>query len=965
MNKLVFILLLLLIPTLSFGKVDVNLPQDTVQVAIDHLQSISLETNTPSKNLRLTLHDLRKIEGHLSNEKYFEIFKKAEPLLYQEYEDPRDREAIFLFITLNITSNSQWLFSKSREDIFSYLDNLRVDVSQELKALNDIQKSNIYDWLGRKDASLASLDKASEEVKDFPKSPNIWNEMTFVFSYVINGKRLLSSRSEGDLDKARYYSGLLDKDFEGMIKATLNVLSYEQSRFDFNDDEDDIYRTARLLVDSIGYDEFLGKYGEVLRKSNLLLKTLDPYSNNKSILNARAILLEYQSQVYGKQGNVDAMINAGKESIQFEIRSGDLSIKHLLDYINLSINNNETAKFNFYIDHLEKQLVTFEPDEQLLYKALIPEFREYNKNRSETTGDKTLIDQTHYRKIAEWQEKFYFQHIADRPMVGLDLIYSIENSFAKAHDKDMAVIYAKLYINTLQSVRSKLSEIKDPNLITFTEVNSNKLKELSNLFFEVGDYDASFKCFKIIKENEFLDFVRRTGVPDKFLSTIDLSQQENDYVLQMKVLCGQESAIQKQLDKINSPDQSKLLQINLLKSRSEIESLKKSLIFYIKQIADNKKNSEVLKFHQINKLENNEAFLEIFTTSDSINTRIYTNSKISKTFTSKINSLDFKNKVLTIYNAFAKKQPVPALDIQKVSQVIFDEPLTFISEDQITKLKIRINDFYLSLIPISQFEFNKKDLGQMYSLSSVGLGNNLGINLNASSNIEAFGATKGNSHFSKLPGAKKEIEALKVISLEHPLNQNEFYLDGEFNQATFINSFNKGPKIIHIATHFQASGNTSGATKMLLGDGSEMSLDELRVNLPSVNTKLITLSACDTGTLIPKNSNQAFSGTSYFEGLSSTFQTKGAENVIATLWSIDDDATSDFMGIFYTLLLNNDISPREALHLTQNIFRSQSIKVIPNNIYSTQKSLLDKFTKRLDKYSNPYYWAAFQIYSIN
>jgi len=964
MYKVAFTLFILLTPILSFGEVDTNFAQDSVRAAIDELQSINYEENASSQTLRKALSDLGQIKGYVSNEKYLELFKKAEPLLYKEYKNPKDREVIFFFITLN-NANNPWIFSKRIDEIFSYLDTLSSDVSQELRVLNYIQQFNRYQFLDQQDASLAILVKASKEIASFPRSPSIWKDLTFFFTFCINEKRLMYSRATGNLDEARQYNTLLDKEFDEMIKVTFNVLRYEQSRFDSSNETENLYRAITLLAESIEYDKFLGKYDETLRKSDLLLKMLDPYSNNKFILKSRGFLLGYKSEVYAKQGNDKARLNEYKEAIQAEIRSGDLGTKHLIEYIYLSIGNDESTKANFYIDSLEKQLLQVEPDEQLIYKGLIPMLREYTKTRSETIGDKTTLNQAFSSKAAEWQEKIYFQLIESKPSVGLDLIYGIAKNFSNANDKYMAVIYAKLYINTLQNVRSKLSEIKDPNLTTFTEVHSSRLKEFSNLFFEVGDYETSFKCFKIIKENEFLDFVRRTGVPDKFLSTIDFSQQENDYVLQMKLLCGQASSIEKQLDKVDSPEQLKILQVSLLKTKSEILLLKKSLSLHLKELAVNKKNTEVLKFHQINKLGNNEAFLEIFTSTDTVNTRIYTNNKISKTFTSKINSLDFKNSILTIYNAFAQKQPTPAQEIQKISQVILDEPLGFISDDQITKLKIRINDFYLSLIPASQLVFNKNDLGQMYTLSLVGLGNNLGINTNVSGNIEAFAATKGNSHFSKLPGAKKEIEALRAISLAHPSNQNKFYLDSEFNQASFINSFSKKPNIIHVATHFQASGNTSGSTKMLLGDGSEMSLDELRVNLPIINTKLITLSACDTGALIPQNANQSFLGSSYFEGLSSTFQTKGAENVIATLWSIDDDATSDFMGIFYTLLLNNNISPNEALHLTQNVFRSQSIEVLPSNIYSTQKRSLEKFTKKLDQYSNPYYWAAFQIYSIN
>ena len=102
-----------------------------------------------------------------------------------------------------------------------------------------------------------------------------------------------------------------------------------------------------------------------------------------------------------------------------------------------------------------------------------------------------------------------------------------------------------------------------------------------------------------------------------------------------------------------------------------------------------------------------------------------------------------------------------------------------------------------------------------------------------------------------------------------------------------------------------------------------------------------------------------------FEGLASVFQQKGDRNVLSTLWEIDDQATSDFMGIFYSVLLNNNVTPSQALAYTQNIFRTGKQDTDRKKINLGQDTQVFSLLKNIGKYSHPYYWSAFQVSSIN
>ncbi|BAY16702.1 TPR domain protein [Anabaenopsis circularis NIES-21] len=192
-------------------------------------------------------------------------------------------------------------------------------------------------------------------------------------------------------------------------------------------------------------------------------------------------------------------------------------------------------------------------------------------------------------------------------------------------------------------------------------------------------------------------------------------------------------------------------------------------------------------------------------------------------------------------------------------------------------------------------------------------------------------ATNSKFSFDRLPFTRQEAEAILALI---PKPQTLQALDFAANRAFITSPQLSDYRIIHLATHgiFDTENPTSSGIVLSLFDekgklenGFLRLQDIFNLKLPA---ELIVLSACQTGL------SKEIKGEGLV-GLTRGFMYAGSPRVLVSLWSVDDEATSELMQKFYTKILKQKLTPAAALRSAQlELWQEQD-------------------------YSRPYYWAAF------
>jgi len=198
-----------------------------------------------------------------------------------------------------------------------------------------------------------------------------------------------------------------------------------------------------------------------------------------------------------------------------------------------------------------------------------------------------------------------------------------------------------------------------------------------------------------------------------------------------------------------------------------------------------------------------------------------------------------------------------------------------------------------------------------------------------------LGVTRQIGSFDALPGVRAEMNRIIQQPGTAPATPaampGEVHLDEQFTARKLMEVSRAGFSVMHLASHFRFSPGTEANSFLLLGDGQQLTLGEMRQkNLRFDQTELLTLSACETGLGGGRDERGQ-----EIEGFGVLAQQQGARAVLATLWAVADQSTAALMAETYRQREAQRLSKIEALRQAQLALQRE-----PN-------------------YAHPFYWAPF------
>ena len=170
-----------------------------------------------------------------------------------------------------------------------------------------------------------------------------------------------------------------------------------------------------------------------------------------------------------------------------------------------------------------------------------------------------------------------------------------------------------------------------------------------------------------------------------------------------------------------------------------------------------------------------------------------------------------------------------------------------------------------------------------------------------------LGSSKGGSvavngrlvGFESLGSVDRELDAIFGRNHRPGVVAGAVLRNDAFTRPAMLAALQERRPLIHIASHFRFQPGDESASFLLLGDGTSMTLADMKA-VPDLfkGVELLTLAACSTARQRPGANGREI------DGLGELAQRKGAKAVVASLWQVDDESTSELMTEFYRIVQN-------------------------------------------------------------
>lgn len=548
-----------------------------------------------------------------------------------------------------------------------------------------------------------------------------------------------------------------------------------------------------------------------------------------------------------------------------------------------------------------------------------------------TTGDLTGAEQLLIGNLAIADASIGSVH----PEKAVTLALYAELLARQSGDREVALTFLKSAVNILQTARAGLSagtgEAPDG---AFVSKYAPIYETLQEWLVSLGRFAEAEQVGRMLKELEYRDFVgRRTGNDDPRLTRMALTDRAEAWQAQLADWAERPNRIALELAALETRQRGGVVlttletqQLTDLQARYEdayadYKEQVNAWLAEVRALADETIQEEAraldAKFHddlqqEIAAIGDSVAALQIVAFEDGVHIFLITPQAFKHVETATRRE-DLFRTIFRTRQFMSDVSPRAVTELQRLHAMLIAPVLPELQDAGIDTLMLNLQG-PIRYVPFAALNDGEQYLTERYKLALFTPAARTQFEATGSlSEATGFGVTAEHSPFEALPGVGRELSALLGgEATTTGILDGASYLDAAFTRASFEAALEQRRPILHIASHFQMLPGNDSSSFLLLGDGTRLSLADINRSpaLRFGGVELITLSACSTAV--------GSDGTgAEVEGFGVLAQAKGAEAVLATLWNVNDAATSRFMTEFYQRLRLDGMSKAGAVQAAQ------------------------------------------------
>jgi CHAT domain-containing protein/Tfp pilus assembly protein PilF len=476
---------------------------------------------------------------------------------------------------------------------------------------------------------------------------------------------------------------------------------------------------------------------------------------------------------------------------------------------------------------------------------------------------------------------------------------------------DEAILFGKQAVNELQNLRRANTGLDKSLRQSFLKKNEAYYKDLADLLISQGRLPEAQQVLAMLKEDEYLGFIRRGESADGKDTTVNFNSTESSWTQRYAEIGNRVAAIGAELRELQKKpaDQRTDADIARVKAlRADMSAAMKSFNQTVQGLQHTfeqlqgerraelaKRQVDVDQRGLVRELGHDAALVQYIVMDDALHILLTTPDAMLARKVD-INSADLNQ----LIQRFRQVLGNPAQDPRPAGQALYQRLIAPISDDlkqsgaQMLMLSL---DGALRYIPFAALYDGRDYLAEHYALAiyTEAARDRIKDAPRHDWQVAALGLSRKIEGFNPLPAVVGELHGIVQAKGEKSgVVPGVVYLDNDFTNDRLQEVLFDQYRVLHIASHFVFTAGTLEKSYLLLGDGSHLTLAQLQdgdYDLGSI--ELLTLSACETAV------GETGADGKEVEGLGALAQKKGAKGVLATLWPVADESTGQFMRNLY------------------------------------------------------------------